>query len=394
MKLLVVVPCYYPATRYGGPIKSIHELCKNLVRLGVDVTVFTTNIDGPADLSVPCGVELDLDGVRVFYFPVRHPRNYFRSPALGDALRKRVKAFDLVYIAWLYVYTTAAAARECLRQDVPYVLSPRGMLDRAAIALKGSIKKRLYLTLVERPHIDGAAAIHFTSLGEKDHAIAVGSAVRSFVVPNGIDVSEYERPKTPYNLSENLSLPRDKRIVLFLGRLNYIKGLDVLTKAWPRVVASVPSAHLVLAGADDVGLYRGMHRSLEKRGLGHSVSYVGMVHGHHKIALIWEAEVLVAPSYLESFGMAIVEAMACNRPVVITDRVNISKEIDEARAGFVTRCDPVALADAIVRVLVDPELASRMGAAGRTLIDRQFTLDNAACAMHNAFRLLMETRDT
>lgn len=392
MKLLVVVPCYYPATRYGGPIKSIHEMCAMLVRLGVEVTVYTTTADGAADLAVPHGVAVSVDGVRVFYFPLGRPGSYFRSPALRGALKRGVKEFDVVYIAWIYAYTTAAAAAECKRQGKPYVLSPRGMLDRKAISLKGTLKKWLYLALIGRRNLGGAAALHFTSLEEKRQAAFVKSDMKSFIVPNGIDISQYEMPRKGDELCSVGNLPSDRRLVLFLGRLNYIKGLDLLTKAWPLVVREVPSAHLVLAGANDDGLYQQMFGILEKQGLAHSITYSGLVEGHDKAALLWRAELLVSPSYLESFGMAIVEAMACKRPVVITDRVNICREIAESGAGLVTRCESAEIANAIVRILADDKRAARMGVAGRELVEKKFSLHSAAAALRDALQDVASAR--
>ncbi len=97
MKILQVIPCYWPAHRYGGPVKSVHELSIKLVKRGSDVTVFTTNADGPGNLEVPLGQSIDIDGVKVFYFPLQQPRSYFRTPVLGAALQKRVREFDIVH---------------------------------------------------------------------------------------------------------------------------------------------------------------------------------------------------------------------------------------------------------------------------------------------------------
>ena len=97
MKVLHVVPTYLPALRYGGPIHSVHGLCKALAARGHEVEVFTTNVDGPVDTDVPLGVPVDLDGVKVWYFPVPALRRLYWSPAMGEALQRRVKEFDVVH---------------------------------------------------------------------------------------------------------------------------------------------------------------------------------------------------------------------------------------------------------------------------------------------------------
>jgi glycosyltransferase involved in cell wall biosynthesis len=324
-----------------------------------------------------------VDGIEVTYFPVRWPRSYFFSPALGSAIREKIATCDVVYAAWLYVYPTAVAARQCRRQGVPYIISPRGMLDRDAIARKGRLKKSLYLAGVERANLRGAQAIHFTSRGERESAVERFPDARSIVIPNGVETAPAALCDPDAELS-SLGVPSGRQLVLFLGRLNYIKGLDLLSEAWPHVMRSVPTAHLVLAGPDDDNLYEGMRREFSQRNLLHCVSYVGMVHGTAKACLLQQCALLVSPSYLESFGMSIVEAMAQSKPVVVTDRVNISPDIAAAGAGVVTTCSAAEIASAIVRVINDPQAAASMGRAGRVLVLEQYSLAHSARRMRDA----------
>lgn len=350
----------------------------------MDVTVYTTNANGPDDLDVPCATEMIIDGVRVYYFQICSPRNYFRAPTLKKALRNNCASFDVVYIAWMYVYSTLVAARESLRHGVPYIISPRGMLDKGAIALKGQFKKKLYLTLVEGTHLRGAAKVHFTSEGERQNAWMPGSRLASFVVPNGIEILQKTVEPQDWEITAN---PADNRLpkmglVLFLGRLNYIKGLDLLAAAWPMVVSAVPDAQLIIAGPDDDGLYEKYFSASTNSAFLSTVSYIGFVEGEAKQALLNRASLLVSPSYLESFGMSIVEAMANGRPVVVTDRVNISAEIASNNAGVIVPCDARALSAAICTVLLDPPLGARMGRAGRALVENHFALRAVAGTMY------------
>lgn len=391
MKILQVIPCYLPAHRYGGPVKSVHELSRKLVELGAEVTVYTTNADGPETLGVPTDRACLLDGVKVHYFPVEKPRSYFRSTCLNRALQDRVHHFDLVHINWLYVYPTLAAARHCLRQKVPYLLAPRGMLDPNAIAMKGALKKKLYLHLLEKKHLCGSKGLHFTSRGERDQAAASGWALPSYVVGNGLDLDAYGAPPETGAFGDCFPETQGKRLVLFLGRLNFIKGLDLLARAWPQVVREIPEAHLVLAGPDDDGYGEKVRGWLKAGGVLQSVTFAGMLTGAEKLAALAAAEVFVASSYLESFGMAIVEAMACKKPVVVTDRVNISPEIKEAQAGLVTACDPEEISRALVRLLQDPENAHVIGENGYRLVERRFTWDMAATEMLRVYAEILET---
>ena len=130
MKILHVVPTYYPAVRYGGPIYSVHALCRALAAAGHQVHVFTTSVDGPKDSDVPHGRPVDLDGVQVHYFHSRWLRRIYYSGELTGALRSMAGDFDVVHLHSVFLFPTWAGARSAAQARVPYVLSPRGMLDR------------------------------------------------------------------------------------------------------------------------------------------------------------------------------------------------------------------------------------------------------------------------
>lgn len=389
-RILVVNPCYHPARRYGGPVTSLHALCRAMVARGANVTVFTTTADGPDDLPVPTGRDVDVDGVRVVYFPVTRPRSYFRSPELGAALRARVGAFDLAHISWLYCYPTLRASRECARQGVPYLLAPRGMLDPYSIALKGTLKKKLYLSLVESQHLRHAAAVHFTSEAEREQAVEAGWHVRSVVVPNGVALAASAVPANPNPLLARFPQLAGRRVVLVLGRVNYIKGLDLLARAWPGVVARVPNAHLLVVGPDDHGYGATMRAEIPAAVRDSSVTFTGMLTGIDKDAALALSELLVCSSYNESFGMAVVEAMACAKPVVVTDRVNICGEIVRANAGIVVPCAATALARGIMTLLDDRARARQMGANGETLVRSHFAVDAVAAQMMQVYRSILD----
>ena len=378
------MPCYRPATRFGGPIESVHGLAVGLRRLGHEVAVFATNSDGARDLDVATRVEHDVDRVAVTYFPVAWPRGYFRAPELRQALRKRVREFDLAYIPWLYVDPSAAAAAECARQGVPYVISPRGMLDRNMIRKKGRLRKTAYLTLVAGRHLRDASAVHFTSVMERDRVWERFDNPRTFVVPNGLDTAALESPRAG-GADLLAALPPGKQVVLFLGRLSYIKGLDVLARAWPIVARAVADAHLVLAGPDGEGLHASFEHEIAAAGVAPSVSYVGPADPAQRLALLRRCVLLAAPSHSDSFGMSIVEAMSQGKPVVVSEHVGIAPEIAASGAGRVVASDPAQLARAVIDTLRDPQQALRMGACGRALAADQFSVPAVARRMEAEF---------
>ena len=351
MKILHVVPTYLPARRYGGPIFAVHGLCRALVRRGHDVTVFTTNVDGDSVSDVPLDAEVMMDGVRVRYFASSMPRLYV-SAGMRAALRD-VSAFELVHNHSVFLWPTAAAARAAKRQRVPYVISPRGMLVRELIERKSRLVKSAWIRLFERRNFANAAAIHFTSQRELDDARAVGIPIpMPFVIPNGIDV--VPRP----------DVPRDPRTVVYLGRINWKKGLDRLIEATPR------DAKLIIAGNDEENLTP----KLRALAAGRDVEFRGPVYDAEKWELLARATVFVLPSLSENFGNVVLEAMLMETPVVVSRAVGV----DIGEAGIATD----DFAPAISSLLADPS----RGRLGPAIVESKFTWDAVAARMENEYR--------
>ncbi len=168
MKIAHVVPTYYPAMRYGGPIRAVHELCKHLVARGHMVDVFTTNADGDGFLRSEYTDVNEVDGVGVRYFPVRQPRRLYYSSKMAEALESRVAEFDILHLHSTFLYPTLKAARCAVKNQVPYVVAPRGMLVKELIKRRHSLLKNAWIALFERRTIEQAAAIHVTSSLEAD----------------------------------------------------------------------------------------------------------------------------------------------------------------------------------------------------------------------------------
>jgi glycosyltransferase involved in cell wall biosynthesis len=326
----------------------------------------------------------------VFYFPVTWPRAYVRAPRLGRGLEHRVKAFDLVHIHGLYLYPTMAAARACRRKGVPYVISPRGMLDPNAIRLRSTWKKRLYLWLIEKRNLRGATALHFTSSEEQRLVTQSGWQLPGFVVPNALDLADFPEPSAEADDLADGS--NGEESVLFLSRIHPKKGLDLLVPAFAQVVANRPGVNLHVAGPDENGYLAQVQAWVASFDLKDRVTYPGMLLGREKIRAFQQSDLFVLPSYSENFGIAVIEAMACGKPVVITDRVNICRDVEQAGAGLVTRCDSNEIAQAILTLLADPARAREMGRRGRKLVEEKFTWERAAARMLRMYHRILDGR--
>lgn len=358
MKILHVVPTYFPARRYGGPIVAVHGLCKALVARGHAVDVFTTNVDGDSVSDVPTDRAVALDGVQVRYFPSPFPRLYW-SPEMRRALRE-IRGYDVVHIHAVYLWPGVAAARAARAAGVPYAISPRGMLVPELIRQKSRVMKTLWLQLMERRGFAHAAAIHFTSALEWEDAKRVGIPLPSpFVVPNGVEI-----PVRP-------DVPRDARTLVFLGRVNWKKGLE-------RVISALPAlrARLIVAGNDEESLTPRL-RALAAS-LGADVAFPGPVYGAAKDELLARATLFVLMSDSENFGNAVLEALAMETPVVLSSGVGLAKDVVSAGAGVIGL-------DAVPGLLEDASTQARMGRNGRALVESRFAWPRVAAQMEEAY---------
>lgn len=377
LRILHVVPSYWPAVRYGGPIRSVHGLAAALARLGHDVHVYTTAMDGPTDLDVPLNTPVSVEGVQVWYFPVPRFRRLGVAPGLARQLRRDVAGFDVVHLHSVFLWPTWKAARAARRARVPYVVAPRGMLVRSLIRRRSRWIKRLWIDLIERRTLAQAARLHVTSRGEADELRAQNLTRAPIVmIPNGVTFPDGPQFLTPGPFA---ALPQ--RYALFLSRINWKKGLDRLIQAWK----SVPGLPLVIAGNDEEGYQKHLEALARELGIADSVLFVGPASDAHKWALYAQAQLFVLPSYSENFGIVVAEAMAMGCPVIVTPDVGASELVAQAGAGEITAGDPEQLAATIRRVLADPVTRDRQGQAGRAFARGQLSWEVIArrtCEMY------------
>lgn len=360
MKILHVIPSISP-TR-GGPSTVVKQLAEEQARTGIDVTVATTDDDGPGRRWQPASAEERRGGVRYCIFP-RQSSFYSVSFPMARWLDRNLRRFDVLHIHSLFSFPAAAAARAALRNRVPFVVRPLGTLNAWGLGNRRPWLKRLSLRFVEMPILQRARAVHFTSDQERDEAANLAIGHRPVVIPNPVEL-----PALPAGPAG-----RDRDMVLFLGRIHRVKGLDLLLPAMAEVIRTRPTARLVIAGDGEAQLIAGLHRAAQDLGLTSRIEWLGAVDGTRKQALFARAGLFVLPSYSENFGIAAGEALAAGVPLVISNRVAIHPEVARAGAGLVVPCETMAIARAIERILGDAGLAARCAEAGRRLVAERYS---------------------
>ncbi len=365
---------------------SVHGLARALSARGHDVHVFTTSVDGSRNSDVAHGAPVDIEGVTVWYFRSPRFRRVYWAPDLAGALRARASGFDVIHTHAIYLWPMWAAARAARRAKVPYLVSPRGMLERELVAHKSPLMKGLWIAAIERRNLEGAAGIHVTSARESSEAAAFGFNLPPvFEVPNGVEVETIGAGDRPSSKVSGL-LERGP-FVLFLGRLTWKKGLDRLLAA----MSTVRGADLVVAGNDEEGYQQVLEGIAARAGVSGRVRFAGLVSGADKAALLGGASLLVLPSYSENFGNVVLEAMAAGCPVVVTPEVGIANIVEETASGWVIDGDSATLGDAITRLLDDPGLRRQMGERGMAAARARFSWDAVAAQMESVYESITGT---
>lgn len=384
MHVLYVVHGYKPAYRLGGPVHSVSSLAESLVQKGHKVTVFATNCNLDQDLDIATDQPLQVDGVEVWYFRrveylqrlfpsvnyISQSIGYLYAPRLRAGLARVVPTVDIVHTHMPFIYPTVAAAMAARQYRRPLFYHQRGVLHPMRMQYR-SAKKRLYLAAVERPIMKRANTLIALTRDEEKSYRSLGIQTRCRVIPNGIDV-EIFRGRSDVKVGPAVGISDDAQVILFMGRLHPLKGVDRLLDAFLGIQHLVRKAVLVVAGPDEGGMQQAMTEKAHQAGVGGRVVFTGMIEGEPKLDLLARADIFCLPSQAEGFAMALLEAMASSTPVVISPGCGFP-EVEEAGAGVVVSPSPEELGQSLLELLRDPDRSREMGRLGRDLVAAKYT---------------------
>jgi len=374
MRVLHVIQAM--SRKFGGPPAVLYDLAKSQTENGLDVEIATTNVATPTGgiLDVPTDRPVEWSGTKIHYFPVQSSLLLF-SVQLRSYLRNSCAEFDIVHIHGLYRFPLTYAAYMAHKYNIPYIMRPHGSLDPFLYhqSSRSLFLKRLYERWFELPNLHAASAIHYTAEEERQRASFLGLRAPSFIVPNGIDWQKFEYLPSRGKFRAARKLGDDTPLVLFLGRINFKKGLDLLIPAFAEVQKQFPRAILAIVGPENDDYGQKVRGWVAEHNLNKSVLFIGHLEGEEVLQAYVDADLFVLPSHTENFGMTVVEAMACGIPTVISDQVNIHREVSQGGTCLVTRCDIDEIAEAICTLLASPEWCLDMGMAGRKLAQEKYS---------------------
>jgi glycosyltransferase involved in cell wall biosynthesis len=366
----------------GGPAEAVRLLAKAHTRNGHTVEV--ASLDAPA--SPP---------VHDYPYPLHALgpglTSYRYAPPLVEWLRAHHQRFDSVIVNGLWQYHSFAAWQALNRTSTPYFVYPHGMLDpwfARQFPLK-HLKKWLYWPWADYRVLRDAAAVFFTCEEEKLLAPQSFWLYRARSLVTGLGTAG--APVDPASAAEVFlaAYPalRGRRLALHMGRLHPKKGCDLLLDAFAATLARDPAWHLVMAGPDVEGWRVALEVRAATLDIADRVTWAGMLTGDLKWGAFGAAEVFVLPSHQENFGIAVAEALACGRPVLIARPVNIWREIVDENAGFVAEDTAAGTRKLLERWQQVPlEQHAAFHARARACFEKHFNIEASAARVIEAMR--------
>jgi glycosyltransferase involved in cell wall biosynthesis len=378
MKILHVIGTLSPQD--GGPPEMARQLARCYMESGDTVEIVSQDPpDAPYLRDVPCTVHA---------LGQRWMGKFSFSPRLWHWLHQNVGRFDCVVRQGIWSFPEIAIRSACHKADVPYGVFAHGALDpwfNQNYPLK-YLKKLLYWP-IQHGVLHDAQAVFFTC--EREAELAATSFAshnwNSFVFPYGIRPPQDNAQHSVEAFYQTQPALRNRRFLLLLARIHEKKGCDLLLRAFARIAAQAPNLDLVIAGPDKHGLQAGLKRMARDLNIAARVHWPGAIAHELKWGALRAAEAFILPSHQENFGIAIVESLAVGRPVLITDKVNIWREIMDGEAGLVEADTQEGIERLLRRWLaLSPAERGAMSARAYPLYNSRFCLKNSAQAIHRA----------
>ena len=312
--------------------------------------------------------------------------DWFRNRELRQQFHDLMSAADGVHIHGLWEHSTAAAARIARTLRKPYIISTHGMLEPWALKNK-ALKKKIYSALVERGNLRSAACLHALTHAEARDYRRYGLTGPIAVIPNGVHIPESISPDPFLN---HFPAMRGKRIILFMGRIHFKKGLDILVKSWASLAKQWPDAHLVLAGPDFENTRASVEALAVEHGIREKILFTGMLRNELKWSALAASQCFVLPSYSEGLSVSVLEAMGVGLPVIVTEQCNLP-EVETSGTGWLIKSEIPSLTSSLSSFLNNSSRVNmEIGHRGRQLVKDRYNWTSVTERMINLYRWVQD----
>ncbi|WP_309400632.1 glycosyltransferase [Cerasicoccus maritimus] len=353
----------------GGLSRSVPQICRELASQGVDISIITRNSPSPLIID--------------------EPKCYIMGTNACNAdiyLNEHISASHntIIHTNGLWLPFLNAGPRFAQKFGLPYLISPRGMTAPWAMRHK-RLKKAVAWQLYQRRMLQNASCIHATAGNEMQQVRNLGITAPIAVIPNGVEIPSEAELQTLQKESKKKAHP-EIRTLLFLGRIQKVKGIDNLIKAWAKV--RQPGWRIQIVGPEEDNHKAELQKLADRLGIRQDITFCEPQSNERKWKTYLEADLFVLPTHTENFGLTIAEALGCGTPVITTKGAPW-KDIETHRCGWWTDigADPLAVALQEAMSLTDQE-RSQLGERGRKLIVEKYSWVRFAQQLNDVYSWL------
>lgn len=383
MKILHVVPSFAPCFSAGGVVNSSYKIAKKQAEKGHDVVVYTTD-SCKNRLQFDNNYNVNVDGINVFYFKnisnnVKNKLTIDTPRGLRGYLKNNIANFDIVHIHEHRHSLAILTHKYAKKNNVPYILHAHGSV--LPFFQKEKLKE-IFDKLWGFDILYDACKVIAETEVEKTQYIEMGVKKELIeIVPTGVELEDFKTLPQKGNFRLKNGISPDEKLILFLGRINKIKGLDLLIKAFSKIKND--NVKLAIVGGD-YGFKQELDQLISEFDLKNKVIFPGVLIDDAKKEALVDCDLFVIPSRYESFGVSTLEAMACEKPIVMTKNNHIHNWI-EGNAGLTCEFNEEDLSKCIEKLLNDEILSEQYGKTGKELIYEKYNWDKIEKEMEQVY---------
>jgi len=400
MRILHVTYIFPPKPNVAdGITHSVYQLTSTLAKNGNDVTVYASNA---LDLHGKERIEINnspacVDGVKVRYFPyLLRYGTFFFTPSMFRLIRDEIKKFDVIHIHDARCFQCAITMHYAELFNIPIIFQPRGSFKSSSP--HGTLRKLLRL-FIDKLYAENilqkcSKMIALTPVEAEQYRRVGVPKEKITIIPNGIDLSEYTNLPLKGSFKKKLHIDKDKKVILYIGRIHMIKGIDVLVRAYAYAVNNLElrNALLVLVGPDDG--YLGELKQLLSSLKVNDILLIGPLYGKDKLEAYIDADAFILPSRYETFPNVVLEAYACSKPAVASNIMSIPDIVINERTGLLFRSGDVEdLAKKIIYMLSHVEESKEMGIEARKFVEEKLSINKVTASLESLYEEILKGED-
>lgn len=369
MRILQVIPVFSPPKLFGGSQRVVYLVSKQLSKRGHEVVVYTSDMSSLKE-RVSKYVE-SIDGFTITHFKNVSPSwlskvGLLITPRMEKCLKTEIKNFDIIHIHEARSFQHLVVWRLARKRGVPYVVQAHGNLSPHF----GGFPRRIYDEIFGKKVLRGASKVIAVSKIEAlDYARFGVNEEKVVFIPNPIDIDEFSNHGTRGAFREKYNIDSDSKMILFMGRIHAIKGIDVLLYAFAKMIKdSKVNATLVVAGPDDgflkkcIGIVKTYNIS--------NVIFPGQLDDMERINAYIDADVVVLPSRYETFPITILEAYACGKPVIASDVGGLRDLVIDKETGILVKPGNVNELSRALLVSLSEDNVAKWGLRAKEFVKR------------------------